>query len=41
MGENFTLFQGTTIGAKHGKLPTIHDNVCLYEFCRLWWYNIA
>lgn len=30
IGENFTVFQGTTLGAKHGGRPRVLDNVTVY-----------
>lgn len=30
IGENFTVYQGVTLGAQHGELPTIFDNVTIY-----------
>lgn len=30
IGDNFTIYQGTTIGAKHGEKPIILDDVTVY-----------
>lgn len=30
IGDNFTVYQGTTLGAKHGKKPTVLNNVTVY-----------
>lgn len=30
IGKNYTVFQGTTLGAKHGGKPTVMDNVTVY-----------
>lgn len=30
IGDNFTVFQGVTLGARHGELPIVLDNVTVY-----------
>lgn len=30
IGDNFTVFQGVTLGAKHGEIPTVLDDVTVY-----------
>ena len=30
IGENFTVFQGTTLGAKHGERPVVLNDVTVY-----------
>lgn len=40
VGENFTVFQGTTLGAKHGGGTYCNgQRYSLYELCCLWQHN--